>query len=318
MATMRLLFVHKGLIHPNNLRVHPQINLHTLFTQEDWFLKFSISLAHPTAILRAFIHSLLFLEMLSNSKSFTALIVLLISTSSSTNAQAAPPNPPALDLQETPISGEAQRPSIADPCSNVNIAQSLDTSTSVTADETGAFLLSPVNLNPGADGSRSIETVQVDTSGTGKNFVAAQMAPANDDTQQFTIQLPAGTKCTGGTNQNLCLASITTTSGLENCVVVSQAANAVDRARSPLNTSQAADVHSGVGKRKRVKRSPPADEEGSEPAPAKGDQTSPRKGDKLKKDKRKEKKDKGTTRHNQRITGKRFWSSRLSQLAKLR
>jgi hypothetical protein len=143
---VRLLFVHKGLIHPNNLRVHPQINLHTLFTQEDWFLKVSVSLAHPTAILRAFIHSLLFLEMLF--KSFTVLIVLFISTSS-TNAQAAPPNPPALDLQETPISGgEAQRPSIADPCSNVNIAQSLDTSTSVTADETGAFLLSPVNLNP--------------------------------------------------------------------------------------------------------------------------------------------------------------------------
>jgi len=130
----------------------------------------------------------------------------------------------------------------------------------------------------------------VDASGTGKNFVAAQMpvAPANDDMQQFTIQLPAGTKCTGGTNQNLCLASITTTSGLGNCVVVSQAADTADTARSPLNTSQATDVRSGVGKRKRVKRSVSADEEGSEPAPAKGDQSSPRKGDKLEKDKRKE------------------------------
>lgn len=130
------------------------------------------------------------------------------------------------------------------------------------------------------------------------------MAPENGGTQQFTIQLPAGTKCTGGTNQNLCLASITTTSGLRNCVVVSQAADAVDAARSPLNTGQANDVRSGVGKRKRVKRSASAD--GSEPAPAKGDQTSLRKGDKLKKDKKKEKKNKGTTRHNQRITGKRL------------
>ena len=83
------------------------------------------------------------------SKSFAAFIVLRILTSS-TNAQAAiaPPNPPALDLKETPISGETQRPSIADPCSNVNVAQNLDTPTSVTTDETGAFLLSPVNFNP--------------------------------------------------------------------------------------------------------------------------------------------------------------------------
>ena len=83
------------------------------------------------------------------SKSFTALIVLLIFTSSH-NAQAAitPANTPALDFKETHVSGEAQRPSIADPCSNVNIAQNLDTSTSVTADETGAFLLPPVNFNP--------------------------------------------------------------------------------------------------------------------------------------------------------------------------
>ena len=146
----------------------------------------------------------------------------------------------------------------------------------------------------------------MDASGTGKDFVAAQMAPTNHDTQQFTIQLPAGTKCTGGTNQDLCLASITTISGLGNCVVVSQAADVVDTVRSPLDTRQATDVRSEVGKRKRVKRSASADEEGSEPAPANDDQTRPRKADKRKKDKRKKKKDKGTIHHNQRITGKRF------------
>ena len=82
------------------------------------------------------------------SKSFAARIILLILTSS-TSAQAAIAlkNSPALDLKETPISGEAQRPSIADPCSNVNIAQNLDTFTSATADETGSFSLSPINLN---------------------------------------------------------------------------------------------------------------------------------------------------------------------------
>ena len=134
------------------------------------------------------------------------------------------------------------------------------------------------------------------------------MAPSNDDTQQFTIQLPAGTKCTGGTNQNLCLAAITTTSGLGNCVVVSQAADTVDTARSPLNTSQATEFRSVVGKLMRVMRPASADdsEEASEPAPAKGDETNPRKGENLKKDKRKEKKNKRVTRHNQRITGKRI------------
>ena len=84
------------------------------------------------------------------SKSFVALIVLCI-LKSSTNAQAAisPPKPPALDLKEVPISGESQGPSIAHPCSNVNIAQNLDLSTiTITADETGACPLSPVNSNP--------------------------------------------------------------------------------------------------------------------------------------------------------------------------
>ena len=34
--------------------------------------------------------------------------------------------------------------------------------------------------------------------------------------------MPAGTKCTGGTSKNLCLASFVTTAGFGNCVVVSQ------------------------------------------------------------------------------------------------
>jgi hypothetical protein len=82
------------------------------------------------------------------SKSSSSLIVLLVLTSY-TNAQAAiAPDPSALDLKETPISDKAQRPSSADPCTNVNIAQNLDASTGVTADETGAFRLSLVNFNP--------------------------------------------------------------------------------------------------------------------------------------------------------------------------
>ncbi len=80
--------------------------------------------------------------------SLTALISLLI-LPSSINAQPGivPPNPPALDLKESPINGEAQRPLIADHCNNVNIAQNLDTSTTVTADKAGTFSLSAINLN---------------------------------------------------------------------------------------------------------------------------------------------------------------------------
>ncbi len=83
------------------------------------------------------------------SKPPTTLIVLLVLTSyTNVRAAIAPPDPSALDLKETPKSDEAQRPSIADPCTNVKIAQNLDTSTGVTADESGAFRLSPVNFNP--------------------------------------------------------------------------------------------------------------------------------------------------------------------------
>ena len=37
--------------------------------------------------------------------------------------------------------------------------------------------------------------------------------------------MPAGTKCTGGTSKNLCLASFVTTAGFGNCVAVSQGSN---------------------------------------------------------------------------------------------
>ena len=42
--------------------------------------------------------------------------------------------------------------------------------------------------------------------------------------QQLSVQIPADTKCIGGTCKNLCLASFTTTAGFENCVIVSQGA----------------------------------------------------------------------------------------------
>ncbi|KAI0002115.1 hypothetical protein BJV74DRAFT_722801, partial [Russula compacta] len=165
------------------------------------------------------------------SKSFIAPIFLLALTSS-VNAHAAVT--PALGVQGTPQRSDVQRPSADKPCGNVNIAQNLDSSTAVPASANGTFSPSILDFNPGADGSRSVKTVQVDASGTGKDFVAANMVvngdpnPTSDATQQLTVQLPANTKCTGGTSKNLCLASFTTTAGFGNCVVVSQGSGAAN------------------------------------------------------------------------------------------
>jgi len=51
-------------------------------------------------------------------------------------------------------------------------------------------------------------------------------APTEDISEQLTVQMPAGTNCTGGASGNLCLASFKTTAGFGNCVVVSQNATA--------------------------------------------------------------------------------------------
>jgi len=163
------------------------------------------------------------------SKSLIAPLFLLALTSS-VNAHAA--IAPALGVKGNPVRGDVQRPSAAAPCGTVNIAQTIDTSTAVQANANGSFSPSITDFNAGADGSRSIKTVQVDATGTGKSFVAAQMVvngnanPTSVATEQLTVQLPAGTKCSGGANKNLCLASFTTTAGFGNCVAVSQGAGA--------------------------------------------------------------------------------------------
>jgi hypothetical protein len=48
--------------------------------------------------------------------------------------------------------------------------------------------------------------------------------PTSAATEQLLVQLPAGTKCSGGANKDLCLASFETTAGFGNCVAVSQGA----------------------------------------------------------------------------------------------
>ncbi len=66
-------------------------------------------------------------------------------------------------------------------------------------------------------------------------------APTDVATQQVTVQLPAGTACTGGTAGNLCLVSFKTAGGFGNCVVVQKAAAAA--------TSKTGAAKKGTGKR---------------------------------------------------------------------
>ncbi|KAI0049220.1 hypothetical protein FA95DRAFT_1571387 [Auriscalpium vulgare] len=156
--------------------------------------------------------------------------VLALALAASVNAHAG--FEPFLGVAGTPARSDVQRPSTASPCGTINIANTLDTSTAAAASAAGAVALTAIDFNAGADGSRSIKTAQVDPTGTGKSFVAATVttngnaAPATVGTDAVTVQLPAGTKCTGGKAGNLCLLSLTSTAGFGNCVAVSQGAAA--------------------------------------------------------------------------------------------
>jgi hypothetical protein len=63
--------------------------------------------------------------------------------------------------------------------------------------------------------------VKVDTSGSGGDFVTAQMID-NGDAVCAGCRAPDGTKCAGGDDKNLCLVSFVTTVGYGNCVVVTK------------------------------------------------------------------------------------------------
>ena len=83
-----------------------------------------------------------FVKMLS--KSFIASILLLASISS-VNAHAGVS--PALGVKGQITRNDVQRPSANTPCGKANIAQTLDGSTPVQADETGNFSPSITNFN---------------------------------------------------------------------------------------------------------------------------------------------------------------------------
>jgi len=78
------------------------------------------------------------------SKSFIAYAFLLcFTTSVNAHAIVSPP----LGVKNTPTRDDVQRPSTAKPCGNVNIAQTIDTSTSLAAAADGTFSPSITDFN---------------------------------------------------------------------------------------------------------------------------------------------------------------------------
>jgi len=160
---------------------------------------------------------------------FLASTTLVLALLSQVNAHAA--IAPQLGVGASPKRSDVKRPSTANPCgAGATVAASaLDSSTAVAAGADGSVKATVTNFNAGKDGSRQV-TAKVDPTGAGKNFVAMTVTtngngnPTNVGSEPIVAQLPAGTKCTGGTSGNLCLVQFTTTAGFGDCVVVSQGA----------------------------------------------------------------------------------------------
>ncbi|QRW19767.1 hypothetical protein RhiXN_01173 [Rhizoctonia solani] len=166
----------------------------------------------------------------------TFLVLAALSTSVLGHAAVAP----ALGAKGT----TAQRPSNAKPCGNTALS-AIDSSNAVTLNG-NSFTVTATNFNGGRDGSTQF-TAQVDPTGKGTGFKAAtvtkngEAAPKGTGNVQITVQMPAGTKCTGGAAGNRCLVSFKSAGGFGNCVVVSSgggnaAAGAKAGAKGTKNT----------------------------------------------------------------------------------
>ena len=54
----------------------------------------------------------------------------------------------------------------------------------------------------------------------------------------LTVQLPAGTTCTGGASGSKCLVAFVTAGGFGNCVVVQTAGNAAQAGNNAVNANR--------------------------------------------------------------------------------
>lgn len=106
-------------------------------------------------------------------KSLASTIVVLALFAAQVAAHSA--INPALGVKATAVRNDVQRPATGQECGKISIASTIDTSTTVTADASGAFQVDVQNFNGGKDGSRQV-TIQVDATGTGKSFVAGTVS----------------------------------------------------------------------------------------------------------------------------------------------
>jgi len=133
---------------------------------------------------------------------------------------------PVLGVQGVPQITDVQKPSKQQPCGITNIANTFDSSKTVTADADGNFEVTGINFNGTPDGSLQAKTGRVSPDATAAfndELKIITNGPNNPPgRQQATIkaQLPKGLKCTGPGNK--CLAQFITTAGFGNCVVVQQ------------------------------------------------------------------------------------------------
>jgi len=137
---------------------------------------------------------------------------------------------PALGVNGQLTRNDVQKPTAAKPCGNTPLTN-IDTSTPVTAAADGTVKMTATSFDSGTDGSREITAVKVDSSGTGQQFKAApanaiitngDASPTQAGSQAITMQMPAGTTCSGGKSKNLCMVALQTKGGFGNCVVVQQ------------------------------------------------------------------------------------------------
>ncbi|KAK6981524.1 hypothetical protein R3P38DRAFT_3410819 [Favolaschia claudopus] len=181
--------------------------------------------------------------MLTMNKSLITYASLLILCTAQVSGHAIPN--PALGVKGTPKRGDVQRPNDAKPCGNVNIGATLDTSTAIAAAADGSVTLQVQNFNAGGDGSTFV-TAQVDQTGAGTKFVNANVktngnkAPSKVESDKVVFTLPAGTKCSGGKNKNLCLVSIKTSAGFGACTVSAPAPAAAKPKPAPAKKPAAA------------------------------------------------------------------------------
>ncbi|KAF8603193.1 hypothetical protein BDV93DRAFT_544880 [Ceratobasidium sp. AG-I] len=153
----------------------------------------------------------------------TLLILAAVSTTAFGSALVAP----VLGVSGPGTITDVQKPTPDRLCGKTPFT-AIDTSkTAPLRDD--KFTVIATSFSAGPDGSTQF-TAQVDTTGKGTSFQPARVSqngnpnPGSTGNTQITVQVPAGTTCTGGKTRNLCLVSFRSSAGFGNCVVVSSSA----------------------------------------------------------------------------------------------